>query len=628
MPQVNIPQVPLIDLTTLWFQVSGTLCNLECEHCFIGCGPKVTNHNMMSRDMVRGYLEEAKGYGVGEFYLTGGEPFLNKELPGIIEDILALGDVTVLTNATLITSDIASMFQELSNKSAHTLLFRVSIESYAEEENDTVRGKGSLQRATRGIKNLIAAGFNPIITTTKLGEANQGKTSEAGFRSWLKGLGAAEPEIKALPTLYLGRAEESIRPYSDDERVTENCFKEFPMANLMCSYCRMVTTEGVYVCPILIDDPKARLGNTLEESRIAYVMESPACYTCRTAGLCCSNTPPVQQEGSPDVPATDADETGDITRDDVASYYGNAAETPQPALCCPTIYERVETGHIPKEALEISYGCGSPVSQAKIQAGATMVDLGSGGGIDCFIAAKLTGPSGRVIGIDMTDEMLGKAQENRVKVVENLGYDNVEFRKGVLEEIPVDSEAVDLVTSNCVINLSVDKGAVFREIYRVLKDGGRFVISDIVSDRAVPVAMQRDKELWGECISGALTVEEFIRYAAEAGFYGTTLLSTTLYREVEGIRFDSITFLGHKFVKGETCLYRGHRAVYNGPFSSVTDDEEHTFPRGVAVEVCTDTAAKLAKPPYDAIFTVTDPAGTPPEKADRDGDDDCSPGCC
>jgi len=634
MPQVKIPQVPLIDLTTLWLQVSGTLCNLECEHCFIGCGPKVTNHNMMSRDMVRGYLEEAKGHGVGEFYLTGGEPFLNKELAGIIGDILQLGDVTVLTNATLITADSALMLRELNSTSAHTLLFRVSIESYDEEENDAIRGKGSLERATKGIKNLIAAGFNPIITTTKL--VDGGKISEAGFRSWLKELGADEPQIKALPTLYLGRAGETIRPYSDDERVTENCFKEFPLANLMCSYCRMVTTEGVYVCPILIDDPKARLGNTLGESLIAYGMESPACYTCRTAGLCCSNTPPVNEEvseeGSKDVAATDADETGDITRDDVASYYGAAAETPQPALCCPTIYERVETGHIPKEALDISYGCGSPVSQAGIGAGETMVDLGSGGGIDCFIAAKLTGPSGRVIGIDMTDEMLRKAQENRVKVVENLGYDNVEFRRGLLEEIPVDDGSVDLVTSNCVINLSVDKGEVFREIYRVLKDGGRFVISDIVSERDVPVAMRQDKDLWGECISGALTVEEFLQYAEEAGFYGTTLLSTTLYRDVEGIRFDSITFQGHKFVKGEECLYKGHEAIYNGPFSSVTDDEEHTFPRGVAVEICTDTAAKLRKPPYDAIFTVNDPAGMPTdkpsEKSDAKGDDSCTPGCC
>ncbi|MFQ5586814.1 MAG: methyltransferase domain-containing protein [Thermodesulfobacteriota bacterium] len=619
MPQVKIPQVPLIDLTTLWFQVSGTLCNLECRHCFIGCGPNVTNHSMMSRDMVKGYLDEARGYGVKEFYLTGGEPFLSRELPGIIEDTLACGDITVLTNATLITSEIASMLRELSTKSAHLLTFRVSIESPDEEENDAVRGKGSLQRATSGIKNLIAAGFNPIITTTKLGEG--GKTSEAGFRSWLKGLGAAEPQIKALPTLYLGRAVETIRPYKDDERVTENCFKEFPMANLQCSYCRMVTAEGVYVCPILIDDPKARMGTTLGESLTAYVMESPACYTCRTAGLCCSNTPPVSEEVSQEVPdAQDADETGDITRDDVASFYGKAAEAPQPSLCCPTIYERVDTDHIPKEALDISYGCGSPVSQAKIQAGETMLDLGSGGGIDCFIAAKLTGPSGRVIGIDMTEEMLKRAQENRAKVVENLGYNNVEFRKGVLEEIPFDGDAVDLVTSNCVINLSVDKRKVFREIYRVLKDGGRFVISDIVSDRPVPAAMRRDRELWGECISGALTVEEFIRYAAEAGFYGTTLLSTTLYREVEGIRFDSITFQGHKFVKGDECLYRGHQAVYKGPFSSVIDDEEHIFPRGVAVEVCTDTAAKLRKPPYDAMFTVMDP------EAERD--ESCAPGCC
>ncbi len=602
MPQAKIPQVPLIDLTTLWFQVAGTHCNLECKHCFIGCGPGVSNHKMMSRDMVRGYLEEARNYDIKEFYLTGGEPFLNKELPGIIDDILELGDVTVLTNATLITSNIASRLKRLSEDSTHQMKFRVSIENPVEGENDRVRGKGSFKMAAKGIRNLIATGFNPIITSTRLGEG--GEVSEAGFKQWLSGLGAVEPQIKALPTLYLGRAMENIRPYREDERVTENCFKDFSKANLQCSYCRMITAEGIYVCPILIDDPEARLGATLGESLIAYDMESPACYTCRTAGLCCSNTA---------VPH-------EITGEDVESFYGNAAKEPQQSLCCPKIYDEVDTDHIPKEVLEISYGCGSPVSMAKVKAGETMLDLGSGGGIDCFIAAKLTGPSGRVIGVDMTEEMLKKASENKVRVAENLGYNNVEFRKGVLEDIPIDADAVDLVTSNCVINLSVNKGKVFKEIYRVLKDGGRFVISDIVSDRPVTDAMRQDKELWGECISGALSVNEFIRYAMEAGFYGTTILSTAIYRKVEGIRFDSITFQGNKLVKGERCLYRGQKAVYQGPFTSVSDDEGHIFLFGAAVEVCTDTAEKLKKPPYNTMFTVTDP--------EEEGDELCEPGCC
>jgi len=538
MPEIKIPQVPLIDLTTLWFQVSGTLCNLECEHCFIGCGPDVSRHKMMPRSLVRSYLEEAREYGVKEFYLTGGEPFLNKEFPGIIEDIIDAGNVTVLTNATLITSNLAGRLRAVSEKSPHTLLFRVSIESPDAKENDRIRGEGSLHKAMKGIKSLIGAGFNPIITTTKLNEGQ--KTSEAGFKEWLRGLGAAEPQIKALPTLYLGRAEQNIRSYQEDERVTENCFKEFSKANLQCSYCRMVTADGVYVCPILIDDPKARLGTTLDESLVAYGMESSACYTCRTAGLCCSNTAPARE----------------VTREDVASFYGKAAEEPQPSLCCPAIYEEVETGHIPKEVLEVAYGCGSPVSQARIEEGETMLDLGSGGGIDCFIAARITGPSGTVFGIDMTDEMLKKALENKAAVVANLGYDNVQFKKGHLEEIPVDAGCVDLVTSNCVINLSVDKGRVFQEIYRVLKSGGRFVISDIVSDRPVPENMKQDKELWGECISGALTVEEFVGFARSAGFEGVSLLSTTFYREVEGVTFSSITFQGYKGAGEAACAPR------------------------------------------------------------------------
>ena len=171
----------------------------------------------------------------------------------------------------------------------------------------------------------------------------------------------------------------------------------------------------------------------------------------------------------------------DKPRSIVREFYGKAAEEPQEELCCPTKNSQEDTSHIPQEVLDRFYGCGSPTTIAKVSEGETMVDLGAGAGIDCFIAAKKVGPDGKIYGIDMTDEMLKVANENKNLVAKSLGYDIVEFRKGFLEDIPVDSGTVDLITSNCVINLSPDKKAVFNEMWRILKDHGRIVISDIVS---------------------------------------------------------------------------------------------------------------------------------------------------
>jgi ubiquinone/menaquinone biosynthesis C-methylase UbiE len=296
-------------------------------------------------------------------------------------------------------------------------------------------------------------------------------------------------------------------------------------------------------------------------------------------------------------------------RGSVESFYAGAAAKPQKTLCCPTSYNEEDVSHIPKEALDISYGCGSPVGLADIKEGETVLDLGSGGGIDCFIAAKKVGRGGRVTGVDMTDGMIGKAREASVKVADNLGYANVEFKKGFLEDIPVEAGVMDIVTSNCVLNLSPDKGKVMKEIHRALKDRGRFCIADIVSEKEVPPSMRSDKRLWGECISGSITEEEFLKLCREAGFYGLRVTSSYLYRVVEGIRFYSITLMGYKLTKGPECVYRGHYAVYNGPFSSVHDDDGHEFPSGVPVEICTDTLEKLTAPPYRGLFTIIDTEG-------------------
>ena len=242
----------------------------------------------------------------------------------------------------------------------------------------------------------------------------------------------------------------------------------------------------------------------------------------------------------------------DELRGSVEDFYRNAVKDPRADLCCPvkSTEEKQMVSHIPQDVLNISYGCGSPVLSADIGEGKTVVDLGSGGGIDCFIAAKLVSASGSVVGIDMTDEMLEKAKNANQEVSENLGYDVVKFKKSYLEELKLEKNFADIIISNCVINLSSDKPKVFAEIYRTLKDGGHFSISDVVAHGDIPQEMKDDRELWGECISGALTEEEFISMCREAGFHGLNVTSRAPYRDVDGLIFSSIVIHGYKAVKG------------------------------------------------------------------------------
>jgi len=297
------------------------------------------------------------------------------------------------------------------------------------------------------------------------------------------------------------------------------------------------------------------------------------------------------------------------THEDVQVFYGTAADKPKKDLCCPTSYPTEDIEHIPQEVLDRFYGCGSPIINAQIKDGENILDLGSGAGIDCFIASKKVGPQGSVIGVDMTDNMLKVANESKKIVTNNLGFENIEFRKGFLEKIPASSKSVDLITSNCVINLSPNKRDVFREIWRVLNDNGRLVVSDIVSDFEPGEEIKMDKQLWGECLAGALTENQFISYLEQTGFYGIEILTKTQWKTIETINFYSVTIRAFKYDKSPSCVFNGHRAIYNGPYKVIIDDEGHVFPRNQEVEVCTDTVNKLLNPPYQNYFTIIEPSG-------------------
>ncbi|MFQ5525281.1 MAG: methyltransferase domain-containing protein [Thermoanaerobaculia bacterium] len=329
----------------------------------------------------------------------------------------------------------------------------------------------------------------------------------------------------------------------------------------------------------------------------------------------------------------------------VKDRYAEGAQSQVVELCCPVDYDPRLLEVIPKEVLERDYGCGDP--SRHLEAGETVLDLGSGTGKICFIAAQVVGSEGKIIGVDMTPEMLAVARKAAPVVAERLGFANVEFRRGRIQDLALDWDlleqelrshpitnaeslfaaqhradelrrdtplvadtSIDVVISNCVLNLveNAKKGKLFREIYRVLRNGGRAVISDIVSDEAVPLAMQKDPELWSGCISGAFTEAGLLRAFEEAGFHGIRILErdSDPWRTVEGIEFRSLTVEAFKGKEG-VCLERNQAVVYRGPFKEVLDDDNHRMERGRRYAVCDKTYRLYCRAPYAEFFDFVDP---------------------
>ena len=329
----------------------------------------------------------------------------------------------------------------------------------------------------------------------------------------------------------------------------------------------------------------------------------------------------------------------------VKTRYAAAAHASEKALCCPIDYNPKFLEAIPSEVIERDYGCGDPSKH--VREGETVLDLGSGTGKICFIASQVVGKSGKVIGVDMTDDMLDVARRNAPVVADNIGYANVEFRKGRIQDLALDMEkleqhlatnpitdangymeidqiidglrksdplvaddSVDVVVSNCVLNLVDDrlKKQMFSEIFRVLKRGGRAVISDIVSDEPAPEHMRNNPHLWSGCISGAMTEAGFLAAFEEAGFYGINILKLdqTPWQTVEGIEFRSMTIEAHKGKEGP-CMDRNQAVIYKGPFKSVLDDDGHRLDRGERMAVCEKTFHIYCSEPYRQYFDFVEP---------------------
>lgn len=353
----------------------------------------------------------------------------------------------------------------------------------------------------------------------------------------------------------------------------------------------------------------------------------------------------------------------------VRNRYAEGARQREEGLCCPVDYDPELLKALPAEILERDYGCGDP--SRYVRPGDAVLDLGCGGGKICYMAAQLVGPGGRVIGVDMTDEMLDLARRYKAEMAERLGADRVDFRKGYIQDLALDVAAmeawladnpvrsaadyealrawqdrqrceqplipdasVDLVISNCVLNLVAehDRHAMIREIHRVLRPGGRIAISDIISNQPVPDSLKADPALWSGCIAGAFHEEEFLQAFTDAGFVAATYdkWEPEPWQVVESIHFRSATVTAVKPTPGPDLDY-GEAVMYRGPYAAVTDDDGNVFPRGERVSVSERTFRLLSEGPCSDDFIARRPAQGALREA---GPRDCTSGtkrngrCC
>jgi molybdenum cofactor biosynthesis enzyme MoaA len=284
----DTPHVPLIALDTLWFQVAGTLCNIECTHCFISSSPQNHSHEMMTLADVEHWLAEARQLGVRDYYFTGGEPFLNRDMLAILEATLRQGPATVLTNGMLLRPELCRRLRELFDASEYSLDIRVSLDGFDAVSHDAIRGRGVWDKVMTGLRNLADVGLNPVITVTTAAEGVASSEGRGRFLDLIRGFGFAKPRLKILPLFRIGAEQRRTRAYADWERLSTDMLHDDDASVLQCSSCRMVTSKGVYVCPILIEQPEARMGSSIAETLRPFPLKFGACHTCWVEGVTCT----------------------------------------------------------------------------------------------------------------------------------------------------------------------------------------------------------------------------------------------------------------------------------------------------------------------------------------------------
>ncbi|MEE9152511.1 MAG: radical SAM protein [candidate division NC10 bacterium] len=284
---MTTPSAPLLELSTLWIQVTGTWCNLTCTHCLNSSGPHNPWLKSLDTEMVTRYIKEGADLGIKEIYYTGGEPFLHKDMLLLIAHALEVVPTTVLTNGILITDQVADHLAALAQNSPYSLQIRISIDDVDPDKNDRIRGKGAFAKAVRALELLHNRGLLPILTATEIlrDELPEGRGMYEQFRDLLLGLGITKPRVKIMPVLPTGRMEREGGPL-----LTPEMLQGFDFSLLQCSETRVVAEGGVYACPILAGLPGARLSaKSLKEALKPCDLYHTACVVCYETGMTCKN---------------------------------------------------------------------------------------------------------------------------------------------------------------------------------------------------------------------------------------------------------------------------------------------------------------------------------------------------
>ncbi len=637
----------------------GNRCNQSCRHCHIGASPRGSKN--MDNFTAERIIQKLLTMPVSEVEFTGGTPELNPNLPLFIKKLSDAGkNLTVRTSLTVLDIPECQRFVELYRK--HKVRVIASLPGLFPDQTDSQRGRGVFIRTIEMIKKLNELGFgsnglcldlvyNPSDTELPPPQSEL----ENKFRKVLnERYGITFNNLICIVNSPVGRYRRMLEKRGIMDEYLEKLKSEFNPETLNAVMCRKLVSvdyQGyVYDC-----DFNLALGLRIKGYKnrrfweIDYNDFSPEitmlqhCYACTVGrGSSCSG----------ELVKTE-------THQRVSEYYGkklSGTKDLKTSACCTADslprYVRDVMPYIVDEVVERFYGCGSPIPPG-IE-GCTVLDLGCGTGRDVFVAAKLVGAEGRVIGIDMTDEQLEVARRNLKPQMERFGYrkPNVEFKKGFIEDLHsagIKDNSIDLVISNCVINLSPEKRTVFKEIFRVLKPGGELYFSDVFSGRRVPEHLKDDPVLLGECLAGAMYIEDFRRLLLELGIRDYRVVSKRrisldnpeIEEKIGMVDFYSMTIRAFKLYDLEDrCEDYGQVAIYKGTIQGFPHyfelDDHHRFITGKPMLVCGNTAMMLQETRFAEHFEVMGDRSqhyglfncSPASEKPVETDDSCSGGAC
>lgn len=657
-------------LTTLQVNM-GNLCNQSCTHCHIEASPQ--GKNIMSKKVVDDILSFISRYKIKTLDITGGAPELNPNFDYLVTSSrLLVNELIVRSNLTILFEKGKDYLPEFFKANRAHLI--CSMPCYRRENVDRQRGAGVFEKSIRALKLLNATGFSKDenlqldLVYNPLGAylpAPQDALEKDYKKVLNENYGIEFDRLLTITNVAIKKFRiylESNNEYEKYSKVLETNFNPDTLKTLMCRTFLSVGFDGrLYDC-----DFNLALGYVLRDSKGRYLiidtlnaqdLENKEIITGEHCLACTAGS------GSGCQGALTSDNTRAISskedaKETVKAYYGKVLQGKKDLktnACCSvdSFPEPIKSivGNIEPEILDKFYGCGSPIPPEL--SGCTVLDLGCGTGRDVYIVSSLVGENGMSIGVDMTDEQLEVAQRHKDAQMRRFGFKkcNVDFRKGYIEdlkELGLADNSFDVVISNCVINLSPDKRKVFSEIFRVLKPGGELYFSDVFADRRIPEYIKNDPVFYGECMGGAMYIEDFRRLLREIGCPDyrvmfkrkITIDDPQMASRAQDITFYSMTVRAFKLADledicedfGQVAYYQGTIPYYPNQFQL---DDHHIFVAHKPMLVCGNTASMLTNTRFGKHFKIIGdtsrhfgpfPCGPAPKQSDLA--DPCSGGSC